>query len=113
MGTIDEAVSPQRAISAGEEIFRPGHPLKGSPSVHLDALRGFAAFSVLLNHWRDAFFVDYSSLSHHNPLLAVGYLVAGLGHAWVIVFFVMSGYLVGGSVLRSMSSGRWSWRSFR
>lgn len=84
----------------------------GSPSVHLDALRGFAAFSVLLNHWRDAFFVDYPSLPHHNIFAAIAYLVAGLGHQWVIVFFVMSGYLVGGSALRSISAGKWSWRGY-
>ena len=83
-----------------------------SPSVHLDALRGFAAFSVLLNHWRDAFFADYPQVPHHNPVTATAYLVAGLGHQWVIVFFVMSGYLVGGSVLRSVTAGRWSWRSY-
>ena len=93
-------------------MVRPNSLPKGSPSVHLDALRGFAAFSVLLNHWRDAFFVDYPHLAHHNPLTAVAYLVAGLGHQWVIVFFVLSGYLVGGSVLRSVIAGRWSWRSY-
>lgn len=27
-------------------------------------------------------------------------------------FFVMSGYLVGGSVLRSVHFGRWSWREY-
>jgi peptidoglycan/LPS O-acetylase OafA/YrhL len=84
----------------------------GSPSVHLDALRGFAAFSVLLEHWRDAFFADYGALAHHNPVIAAAYLLTGLGHQWVIVFFVMSGYLVGGSVLRSVNAGRWSWRSY-
>jgi peptidoglycan/LPS O-acetylase OafA/YrhL len=80
--------------------------------VHLDALRGFAAFSVLLNHWRDAFYVDYSALPHHNLLFAIAYLATGLGHQWVIVFFVMSGYLVGGSVLRSINTGKWSWRGY-
>jgi peptidoglycan/LPS O-acetylase OafA/YrhL len=85
---------------------------KGSPSVHLDALRGLAAFSVLLNHWRDAFFLDYPELAHHNPAIAAAYLITGLGHQWVIVFFVMSGYLVGGSVLRSVGAGRWSWRGY-
>ena len=84
----------------------------GSPSVHLDALRGFAAFSVLLDHWRDAFFIDYRALPHHNILMAAAYFVAGLGRQWVIVFFVMSGYLVGGSVLRSVHKGNWSWRSY-
>jgi peptidoglycan/LPS O-acetylase OafA/YrhL len=83
-----------------------------SPSVHLDALRGFAAFSVLLNHWRDAFFADYSTLPHHSPAMAAAYMATGLGHQWVIVFFVMSGYLVGGSVLRAVAAGRWSWRSY-
>jgi peptidoglycan/LPS O-acetylase OafA/YrhL len=84
----------------------------GSPSVHLDALRGFAAFSVLLNHWHDAFYLDYHDLSHPNAALTVAYLVASLGYQWVIIFFVMSGYLVGGSVIRSMDSGRWSWRRY-
>jgi peptidoglycan/LPS O-acetylase OafA/YrhL len=80
--------------------------------VHLDALRAVAAFSVLLSHWRDALFVDYPQLGRHNPLIAAAYLVSGLGHQWVIVFFVLSGYLVGGSVLRSVNSGRWAWRSY-
>jgi peptidoglycan/LPS O-acetylase OafA/YrhL len=84
----------------------------GTASVHLDALRGFAAFSVLLNHWRDALFVDYSQLSHPNPLVAGAYLLARLGHQWVIVFFVLSGYLVGGGVLRSVREGHWSWRGY-
>ena len=39
-------------------------------------------------------------------------VIGNMGHAWVIVFFVMSGYLVGGSVLRSVTTGRWSWRSY-
>jgi len=87
-------------------------PPQASPSIHLDALRGFAAFSVLLSHWRDAFFLDYSELGHYCPLLSAFYFLTSLGHQWVIVFFVMSGYLVGGSVLRSVNSGRWSWRSY-
>ena len=44
--------------------------------------------------------------------MSVAYLATGLGHQWVIVFFVMSGYLVGGSVLRSVNARRWSWRSY-
>lgn len=93
-------------------VGRPMESPSGNASVHLDALRGFAAFSVLIGHWRDAFFLDYPNLSHHNPLLAAAYLITGLGRQWVIVFFVLSGYLVGGSVLRSVASGRWSWRGY-
>ena len=84
----------------------------GAASVHLDALRGIAAVGVCFSHLRDFFFQDYPKVPHHNPLLAAGYLATGLGHQWVIVFFVLSGYLVGGSVLRSFALDRWSWRSY-
>ena len=102
----------QERPRAGWFTGRVMEPPSGNASVHLDALRGFAAFSVLLGHWRDAFFVDYSDLSHHNPLLAAAYFITGLGRQWVIVFFVLSGYLVGGSVLRSVGNGRWSWTGY-
>ncbi len=84
----------------------------GAASVHLDALRGVAAIGVCLSHLRDLFFVDYPQVAHHNPLLAAAYLASGLGHQWVVVFFVLSGYLVGGSVLRAMALDRWSWRRY-
>jgi peptidoglycan/LPS O-acetylase OafA/YrhL len=84
----------------------------GAASVHLDALRGIAAVGVCLSHLRDFFFVDYQQVPHHNPLIAAVYMASGLGHECVIVFFVLSGYLVGGSVLRSMALDRWSWREY-
>lgn len=93
-------------------VSRLAGPPRDSPSVHLDALRGLAAISVLLNHWRDAFFIDYPKLPLHNLANTVFYSVTGLGHQWVIVFFVLSGYLVGGSVLRSVNADRWSWRHY-
>jgi len=91
---------------------RTPQPSTVGATVHLDALRGFAAFSVLLSHWRDALFVDYSQLGHGGPLMSAAYLFTGMGHQWVIVFFVMSGYFVGGSVLRSVERGSWSWRHY-
>ncbi len=84
----------------------------GAASVHLDALRGIAAVGVCLSHLRDFFFRDYAQLPHHGRLLEAGYLATGLGHQWVVVFFVLSGYLVGGSVLRSFALDRWSWRGY-
>jgi peptidoglycan/LPS O-acetylase OafA/YrhL len=56
--------------------------------------------------------VDYGAIARHNPLTAAAYLVASLGNQAVIVFFVLSGYLVGGSVLRSVQTGSWSWRAY-
>ncbi|GGH11041.1 acyltransferase family protein [Silvibacterium dinghuense] len=84
----------------------------GAASAHLDALRGIAAVGVCANHLRDTLLADYSTLPHHNPALTLLYLASGLGHQWVMIFFVLSGYLVGGSVLRSFSAGRWSWRGY-
>jgi peptidoglycan/LPS O-acetylase OafA/YrhL len=89
----------------------PGQ-LPESPSVHLDALRAFAAFCVVLNHLRDAVFVDYEALARHNPLTSAVYLASSLGRQSVMVFFVLSGYLVGGSVLRSVRSWSWSWKAY-
>jgi len=83
-----------------------------SASIWLDALRGIAALGVFASHWRDCLFKDYSQVQTHNPLLTAAYLVSGLGHQWVIIFFVLSGYLVGGSVLRQASQGRWSWGDY-
>ncbi|MDR3792606.1 MAG: acyltransferase [Terracidiphilus sp.] len=78
----------------------------------MDLLRGVAALGVLLGHWRDAFFVDYQDAGSSSLLLRAFYGASGLGHQWVIVFFVMSGFLVGGSVLRAQETGRWSWRVY-
>ena len=81
-------------------------------SVHLDALRGVAALAVVLHHCRDAFFVDASQLGAGHWLGKTLLFFTNLGHQWVIVFFVLSGYLVGGSVLRARAGQRWSWRSY-
>ncbi len=81
----------------------------GAPSVHLDALRGIAAVGVFLSHLRDLLFKDYPQLPHHDPLIAFLYFITGLGREWVMLFFVLSGYLVGGGVLRAISTNRWSW----
>jgi peptidoglycan/LPS O-acetylase OafA/YrhL len=85
---------------------------QASASVHLDALRGIAAFSVLLAHWRIAFFVDSSQIAKAGLIPSIADWYASVGFQWVMVFFVLSGYLVGGSVLRSIEEGRWSWGDY-
>ena len=85
---------------------------QGSGSVHLDALRGLAAFAVLLVHWRSVFYVDYAHVPRPGFLLFTAYTLTDLGHQAVMVFFVLSGYLVGGSVLRAVKTAKWSWREY-
>ena len=101
---MSEAANPQLPAN-----LRSPH---GVASVHLDALRGIAAIGVCLSHLRDIFFRDYPSLPHHSALLALLYFATGLGRQWVIIFFVLSGYLVGGSVLRAHATGRWTWGGY-
>jgi hypothetical protein len=40
------------------------------------------------------------------------YFVSNYGHTAVIVFFLLSGYFVGGSVLRQVEVGTWSWQRY-
>lgn len=70
----------------------------------LDWLRGLSALAVFSGHLRAALFVDFSSLSTSNIFHKLFYLVTGLGHQAVVIFFALSGYLVGGSVIRSIKN---------
>jgi len=45
-------------------------------------------------------------------LLAVPYVLSGAGHQAVIIFFVLSGFLIGSSVWRKTGQGRWDWRDY-
>ena len=47
-----------------------------------------------------------------RPIDRVLYRLSNYGHSAVMIFFVLSGYLVGGSVLRATAAGRWSWRDY-
>jgi peptidoglycan/LPS O-acetylase OafA/YrhL len=81
-------------------------------SVLLDAIRGIAATLVLLEHWRNAFFVDLPQVPSHRMLLSGVYLLCAAGHQAVIIFFVLSGYLISGSVLRAFQRNEWSWKQY-
>jgi peptidoglycan/LPS O-acetylase OafA/YrhL len=81
-------------------------------SVLLDALRGIAALLVCAGHWRYLLFVDYPQIPLHRGWFFLPYLMCTMGHQAVIVFFVLSGYLVGGHVLRALDTGRWSWGAY-
>lgn len=81
-------------------------------SVLLDAVRAIAAMLVCLYHARFLLFDDYSHVTTHRALWFVPYALCGFGHQAVLVFFILSGYLVGGHVLRAVQAGRWSWRVY-
>ena len=79
---------------------------------NLDLLRGLAALLVCASHLREFLMVDYGQIKSPTIIDRIFYFTTGLGHQAVMVFFVLSGYLVGGSVLTAYQSGRWSWVNY-
>ncbi len=69
-------------------------------SVFLNLSRWVAAFLVVISHLRTIFFVGYEDSISKSLLMKAFYFVTALGHPAVAVFFVVSGYLVGGQTLR-------------
>jgi len=76
----------------------------------LDMIRGCSALAVCLGHLRNAILADYSTLEHPGIAMKALYIFTGFGHQAVMVFFVLSGYFVGGAVLRSGAG--FSWRNY-
>jgi peptidoglycan/LPS O-acetylase OafA/YrhL len=83
-----------------------------SASVLLDLVRAVAALIVCLEHWRNLLFVDYRQIAAHRALFAVPYVMTDAGHQAVVIFFVLSGYLISGSVFRMTQRGEWSWKLY-
>jgi len=68
-------------------------------SNYLNILRWLAALFVVSGHLRSFLFVDYKDINHATIIDKIFYFITGFGHEAVIVFFVLSGFLVGGSIL--------------
>lgn len=83
----------------------------GENNKSIDAVRTIAALLVVMEHVRALMFQDWAGASH-TPVNAVFYFITGLGADAVVVFFVLSGFWVGGSVLRSTSRNRFRWRDY-
>lgn len=83
-----------------------------SQSAWLHLLRWVAAFLVCITHVRVPLLADYSQVAPQPVPIALLYSIHGFGHLAVIVFFCLSGYLVGGEVLREFLAGTFSWRKY-
>lgn len=70
-----------------------------STSYFLNASRWIAALLVLVGHVKNLILVDYPLVEHQSADLKALYFVTGFGHEAVVVFFVISGFLVGGLTL--------------
>lgn len=77
-------------------------------STYLDLFRWVAAFAVVLSHAKHVFLVDrWGQLEdgHQHIIMKAFFAIGGLGHQGVIIFFVISGFLVGGTLLQKWIHG--------
>ncbi|MDO9002228.1 MAG: acyltransferase [Aquabacterium sp.] len=73
------------------------------PSQHhpwFDVVRGLSALLVCAGHLRAVLMVDFADIEHPALWHQAFYALTGLGHQAVMVFFVLSGFFVGGAVLK-------------
>lgn len=105
---------PQLPHDPPSATSSPWMPRRLSPAASdsLDLIRAVAACAVMFGHLRTFFFVDFQHLSHKSLPLEALYFFAGFGHQAVIVFFVLSGFLISSTVIRSRVLGKWSWRDY-
>jgi len=77
-------------------------PMSKSVSQFIDAARWIAALAVLLQHTGPMINISDYNVGHHEPGVYVWWFLAEFGHQAVVVFFVISGFLVGGAVLQRL-----------
>ncbi|WFP49541.1 acyltransferase family protein [Methylomonas sp. EFPC3] len=89
-------------------VVKPDSEYNPSLSAFLDFARWVSAFLVLLTHLNNRMFLTLDKIPADDRTL-VTYLwgfVAGFAHWGVVIFFVLSGYLVGGPVLKHVLANR-------
>src|SRR5580704_5830907 len=69
----------------------------------LDLLRAGAAWLVLFGHTRNWFFTNIGAVENPGLLLKGFWLITALEHEAVVIFFVLSGFLVGGAIVNSIN----------
>ncbi len=98
-----EAASPQNILGRSREVPRASqhvaNPADSRRIPELDGLRGLAIALVLVTHW----FNGPLQVSPHNPL---AWLRAATNLSWsgVELFFVLSGFLIGGILMDARDS---------
>ena len=99
-------------VASGRKLLPDEYRLARRTSAHLDLIRGISAVAVLFYHLRGLFFVDFPFLARKSLFVEAVYAITGYGHQAVIVFFVLSGYFIGTSVMESAGRRQWSWRTY-
>ena len=95
--------------------FQPTAPLPKRVHLYwLDWLRFVSAFMVVAIHARPGVWVFWGGLGEHSRSFLTAVFFAGTraGKEWVLVFFVLSGFLVGGKLIERLGNGTFNVRSY-
>src|SRR5580704_2852923 len=106
------ALSKPMAPPSGLSV---GVPPKATDAMHwpfLDLVRFGAALLVLFGHARGLYFESITRVPDAGIGTRLFYLLTGLHYEGVMLFFVVSGFLVGGSVWRNIEGRRFDARLY-
>ncbi|UQV45195.1 acyltransferase family protein [Janthinobacterium lividum] len=78
--------------------------IPSNTSIWLNVMRALAAQAVVVGHANDLFF-DYAATTG-GWLPELAHMCGSSAHKAVIMFFVMSGFLIGGPVIDALRAGR-------
>ena len=80
----------------------------------LDLIRYVAALLVVMGHFRADLFLNYNELlsSQQSIMMQLAYCMTSLGHVCVLIFFVLSGYLVGGGIFDKLKTNKFDCFSY-
>lgn len=78
----------------------------------LEWIRALAAWAVVAGHLRALLFVGFGESETRSLPIRALYFATGFGHQAVMVFFVLSGLLIGSGLLEELSSGRFRWAEY-
>lgn len=86
------------------------------PVIHpwLDLIRYVASLLVVVGHFRADLFLKYNDLpaTQQNLPMQLVYCMTSLGHVCVLIFFALSGYLVGGGLLHKLKTSQFDCASY-
>lgn len=78
----------------------------------LNLSRWFSAFVVIIGHVRNLVFPPFVELVDPHIFWKLFYFLTSFGHEAVMIFFVISGYLIGGEVISEFKDGTFKWTKY-
>ena len=81
-------------------------------SVQLDFFRWLSALIVVVAHSRAIFFVPWGEVQHKDVVSTALYFVSGWGDYGVLMFFAISGFLIGGGAYERIRAKNFSFADY-